>query len=280
MSQEQDFQICVEVEAFIDEAMQGGALELPVLPMVASEVLTTSMSDEVNAEQVSTLIQQDQSMAAHVLRVVNSPAFRGATEIVALQQAIARLGLNYIREIAVTVALSGTQFKHKEYQAVAERAWNLALAAGLWTKEIARTGRKNVEVAYLCGLLHNIGVPLLLKLVREASEQILNEAQLTRVLNAKTAAVSLMLAESWQIPGPMQVAIAQWNNTQYIGEHQEVALTTRAGIKMANWMLDSELELSRIVDCTEIQALDIYPEDAEQLMELQEKISSAMESIR
>ena len=41
-------------------------------------------------------------MAAHVLRVVSSPVYSGRTQIVSLQQAVARLGVSKIREIALT----------------------------------------------------------------------------------------------------------------------------------------------------------------------------------
>ena len=69
--------------------MQNGGLELPVLPAVAIEVLASSVDEQADAKRLAQLIQQDQSLASHVLRVVNAPVFRGTTEIVALQQAIA-----------------------------------------------------------------------------------------------------------------------------------------------------------------------------------------------
>ncbi|MBV1907523.1 MAG: HDOD domain-containing protein [Pseudomonadales bacterium] len=278
-TQQQDLDVCLEVETYITMQLKSGKLELPVLPTIATEVLSTSMEDDADALKVSNLIQQDQSIAANVLRIVNSPAYRGAAEIVALQQAIARLGLNRIREIAITIALSSTQSTNKEYQDVAEREWNVALATGLWTKEIARVCRKNVEIAYLCGLLHNIGVPLVLKLARDATPQILSETQLKMVMAGKMTALSLVLAQSWQIPMPIQVAIEQWRQADYAGEHAALALITGAGVKLANWMLNSELEISNLGACAELQALDIYPEDAEQLLELADKVRATMESI-
>jgi HD-like signal output (HDOD) protein len=73
------------------------ALAMPLLPGVAAEVIASSVDEHSDAARLAELIRQDQSLASHVLRIVNSPAFRGASEIVALQQAIARLGMPRVR---------------------------------------------------------------------------------------------------------------------------------------------------------------------------------------
>ena len=78
------------VSASFSQELASRALEVPLLPNVAAEVLSSSLDDESNAARLAELIQQDQGLASHLLRVVNSPAFRGSAEIVALQQAIAR----------------------------------------------------------------------------------------------------------------------------------------------------------------------------------------------
>lgn len=90
------------------EELAAGELEVPLLPEVATEVLSSTLDDKVTAARLAELIQQDQALAAHLLRVVNAPAFRGSVQIVALQQAIARLGMERIREIALTISLKGT----------------------------------------------------------------------------------------------------------------------------------------------------------------------------
>ena len=137
------------------------------MPGVAAEVLASSLDEQSDAARLAQLIQQDQTLATHLLKVVNSPAFRGASEIVALRQAIARLGMERIREIALTASLSGTLFRPGPYEALGKREWHRALASGLWAKEVSRACRKNVEIAYLCGLLHNVGVPVVLNLLTD-----------------------------------------------------------------------------------------------------------------
>ncbi len=103
--------------AQLGEEFAAGKIELPLLPTVATEVLSSSLDEHSDAARLAGLIQQDQSLATHVIRVVNSPAFRGAIEVVALQQAIARLGMERIREIALSASLKSCVFKKRRLPA-------------------------------------------------------------------------------------------------------------------------------------------------------------------
>ncbi len=106
-------------------------LKLPVLPNVATEVLSSTLDDGADAQKLANLIQKDQSLATHVLRVANLPLFRGSSEIVALQQAIARLGMVRIREIALTASLKNALPCKGSFQLLMDEAWQLGLATGL-----------------------------------------------------------------------------------------------------------------------------------------------------
>ena len=61
----------------LDREISRGEIELPLLPAVAARVLSSSVDEQANAASLADLIRQDQRLASHVLRVVNSPGFRG-----------------------------------------------------------------------------------------------------------------------------------------------------------------------------------------------------------
>ena len=50
------------------------------------------------------------------------------------------LGMERIRETALSASLKSCVFKKGGYQQLAGDSWNIALAAGLWAKEVARAG--------------------------------------------------------------------------------------------------------------------------------------------
>ena len=72
-----------------------GKVDLPLLPGVAMEVTNVAAQENADSRVIAELLRKDQAMAAHVLRVVSSPVYSGRTEIVSLQQAVARLGVSF-----------------------------------------------------------------------------------------------------------------------------------------------------------------------------------------
>ena len=189
-----------ELRRSLASALDTRALQLPPLPGVAAEVIASSIDDHADATRLAELIQTDQGLASHVLRVVNSPSMRAATEIVALRQAIARLGMNRIRDIAIAASLAGALFKRTSYQAESQHAWKLGLCTGLWSRELARACRKNTEMAYLCGLLHNIGTPVVLNALGQANSTHLQPRDIAALLGEFGAAAGELLAREWKLP--------------------------------------------------------------------------------
>jgi HD-like signal output (HDOD) protein len=256
----------------------GGRWELPLLPGVAAEVLASSVEDQSDAARLAALIQQDLSLATHVLRVVNSPAFRGASEIVALQQAIARLGMERIREIALSASLKGVLFCGGPYQQRADRAWQVALASALWAKEVARATRRNVEVAYLCGLLRNIGIPVLLHRLGQIAPH-LDPQSVASVLDRLAAVAGERLARSWSLPAPVVAVIVHGDDFSSAGDHSDAVAVASCGAALGHWMCERSILIADVVKLAAVAHLDLYPDDVEALLEQQESIRAAMESM-
>jgi len=262
------------VAALIDSR----GLLLPPLPGVAAEVMASSLDDDADTARLAQLIQTDQGLAGHVLRVVNSPAMRAATEIVALRQAIARLGMNRIREIAIAASLSGTLFKQPVYQAESMRAWKNALCAGLWAKEVARACRKNTEMAYLCGLLHNIGTPVVLHALGAAGPVRLAECDVVALLAEFGAIAGDLLAREWRLPEPVIATIRLLDDFAAAGQHADSVAVANCAAGLARLMLDGKLSADAVV-FESLRHLNLYPDDVVALLALRERIEVAMESM-
>jgi HD-like signal output (HDOD) protein len=253
-------------------------LKLPVLPNVAAEVLSSTLDDGADAKRLANLIQKDQSLATHVLRVVNSPLFRGTAEIVALQQAIARLGMVRIREIALTASLKNALPAKGAFQVLMDEAWRLGLATGLWAREFARATRKNVELSYLGGLLHNVGSSVIaVEISNRAPNLSLGDAKyLMAALGPESGAT---LVDSWKLPAVVG------NCIQFVGgfanspENQDEVATVEAGRAVAVAMRQESIDPEQIVELEAVQHLNLYPEDVEELLAKVEQISNALESM-
>ncbi|MEN8165476.1 MAG: HDOD domain-containing protein, partial [Acidobacteriota bacterium] len=89
--------------------------------------------------------------------VANSAAYVGAVPCSSLQQAVSRLGLQMITEIAMAVSVRGRMFGNPRCAELLAALWKHSVLTAWFTKEIARAHGHNVEVAFLCGLLHDVG---------------------------------------------------------------------------------------------------------------------------
>ena len=266
----------LDLEQSIRDDISTGRLKLPVLPNVATEVLSSTLDDSSDAVRLASLIQQDQSLASHVLRVVNSPAFRGNSEIVALQQAIARLGMVRIREIALTASLKNAMSSKGSYQELMDDAWKQGLAAGLWSKEVARATRRNVEQAYLCGLLHNIGQSLIaVDLGKRDSALTLSDA--AYLMQALGRDAGLALLEEWQLPPAVATAIDFLGRFAAAGDDADDVAVVEAGSSIAWSSLNETLEAEAVLQNEAVQHLNLYPDDVDELLGYQENISIALE---
>lgn len=262
----------------IQQELREGSMELPLLPNVASQVLTSSLDERNDAEDLAMLIQQDQALASHILRVVNTPAYRGTTEIVALQQAIARLGLDRIREIALTASLKGALFQPGPYDDLMQQSWRDALGMALWAKELARSLRKNVETSYLCGLLNNVGNPVILHRLATATAA-LSPSEAQAVVERCGATAGARLTEMWQLPELVTKCIAHSDNFLVApDEHDAIAITVSAK-EFSKAMALDDLELERMLKIDAVQFLNLYPEDVEGLIELQPKVEETLDAM-
>jgi HDOD domain len=64
------------------------------------ELTSVAAKEDVDARTIADMLKQDPALSAHVLRIVNSPLYSPRAQIVSLQQAVARVGIGKIREIA------------------------------------------------------------------------------------------------------------------------------------------------------------------------------------
>ena len=102
------------------------------------------------------------------MRVANSALYARRTPVVTLPQAIAWLGIREVRNIAFAVAVQGQVFSSTYFRQEMNELWRESVITALFAQEIARLKRRNVESAYLCGLLHRAGMAVILSRVGSA----------------------------------------------------------------------------------------------------------------
>lgn len=215
-------------------ALQQGSLELPLLPDVAREVLLITTEEDCDPRRLADLIRRDASMAGNLMQIANSALYRPSVPIVSLQQAISRLGLLAIRQIAMIITCKTRIFHVPGYEQTVRALFEHSLATALVAQELARQKRLNVEEAFLAGLLHDIGRPVALQTLVDLGHQThtpLPAAVVTASLDQCHPALGALLVQRWDLP----VALAE-----AIGHHHD-PLAAGAAPLLALLMLSDEL---------------------------------------
>jgi len=254
-------------KAILDELqwrVAQGKVDLPLLPGVAMEVTNVAAQENTDSRVIAELLRKDQAMAAHVLRVVASPVYSGRSQIVSLQQAVARLGVQKIREIALAIAFRVGVFKLKGFEREVTALFQHSVGAAMFAQEIARVTRRNVEDAFMCGLLHDVGRPVIL----QALVQILQEQKLQVPSGAVVVAtgdlhadVGGTLADSWTLPEAVEMSIRHHHSLTGPDAHLTSVRITALADELSRFAFEPErMPEAEIRKHPALAPLELYPE--------------------
>jgi len=268
-SRKPDIGVPAAIRSELESRLSAGSLELPLLPGVAMEITSAAAKEDADARTIADMLKRDAALSAHVLRIVNSPVYSPRAQIVSLQQAVARVGAVKIREIALIIACRTGVFKAKGYEQEIDQVFKHSIGTALFAQEIARNTRNNVEDAFLCGLLHDVGRPVLLQalltLLREAKVLATRNAVLELVSELHEAAGSA-LARAWALPETVIVALGKHHTSSPDQESTPVRIVSLADRFAHLTDEGAALTSDALLGHPALAALEIYPEVLEKIV--------------
>lgn len=210
-------------------ALDDPNLELPRIPHVAQRALMALRDPNVDYRKLAELIEQDPVVTAEVLRVVNCVGYRGIREVRRLDAAFTRLGQRNLRSVLLGVSCKGLMIKiGGAHRSVGEEVWRRSLAAGVIVRCMAqRVGLSN-EDGFLIGLLHDIGMFVVLKVVNEYEKlhgRAVSRGLFDRVSDSWHEHIGMRLADAWNLPDPLPELIG--NHHRPPGEDDPLAMWRR-----------------------------------------------------
>lgn len=189
-------------------------LEIPRMPQVAHRALLALRDDNANYKEIAGLVGQDPALAAEVLRVTNSVAYRAIREIRSLELAFARLGVRTLRSIILGATVKGLAIRvGGAERTTGEELWRRSLASGVILRTIGPRWGVPEDEAFLVGLLHDVGLLLALKVVHEYQQyhgRAVGRPIFDRICREWHEQLGNRLAENWNLPEPLP---------QLIGDH-------------------------------------------------------------
>lgn len=205
----------------IRKRLDGDALVIPSMPAIALQCMSALEDPNRTFRRVGELVGKDPVLASRVLRLANSAAFPGKSPATTLENAISRMGTEGLRTALVHYSMyQAFSSRDERIQAAFRGIWEHSLAVALIAKELAGLleAPESVDpgVAYLAGLLHDVGKPVVAALLLEAEKLMsmhktavpwISHTVWKRVVDGSHRSVGVALAQHWKLPPAIGSAV-------------------------------------------------------------------------
>jgi HD-like signal output (HDOD) protein len=184
------------------EAIKNDSLELPSMPDITLRIAKVINDSNTDSEDIAHVVQADPTVAARIISVVNSAAYRGKQPIDNLPEAVTRLGRSVTHNLVISFALGKLFSTHsKVLQQRMIDLWKHVSYVAPICHELAQVtpGLEN-DQALLCGLLHDIGALAILGAATSKPALAENPKQLDLIIDHLKAEVGAMVLRKWEFP--------------------------------------------------------------------------------
>lgn len=151
--------------------------DLPPLPDILMNLEKKINDPDCDILEVSGIIESEPVLSGRLILLANSVLFGGGRDKTEdLHDAVMRLGVKMVLDMAYTLKLPGLFTKTKSFDQF--RFWIHSLGVAYLTRSLAymvKIPQEEIEFAYLCGLMHDIGVVVFDHLIPDEYNQFLQQ---------------------------------------------------------------------------------------------------------
>ena len=187
-------------------------LLIPACPEVLLELNSVMKEQEPDIQLVSDLVNNDVGLYSSLLATVNSPALGLKHSIESVPQAIMLLGQKRTFTLLHSVVMRNSLEKHGRL----DRFWDTATEVAGLCSRLAAQLTVNQDKAYSIGMLHDIGIPVMMAnfpsykdFLRDASGLSLREFSTQEVehFNLDHFTLGYRLTKEWHLPAAVSKII-------------------------------------------------------------------------
>ncbi|PCH85531.1 MAG: metal-dependent hydrolase [Piscirickettsiaceae bacterium] len=200
----------------VSQEIQNNRLEIPSIPDTAIKVRKAISDHNISSDKIARITQVDPAITAQLIKVANSPLFRGREKIESLPPAITRLGLKAIGNLITSFTMRMVfNAKTKDVKQHISQLWlHSRDVAGICAVMAKKLKGFDPDKALLAGLVHDIGaIPVLThadkhpNLMNNASEAMQAVAKLTPTIGS-------MVLKKWNFTEDFQSVALHAENWQ------------------------------------------------------------------
>lgn len=207
----------------------------PQLPSTAVELLELARQDAVQPSAMVGLLERDPMLAAELLRLAQSSAYGAGSSVRTLDEAIVRLGLRRTAELFLHVALEARVFRAAGYQTKMNDLRKHSVAVAHLSRLVARQAGVLDQSAFICGLLHDVGIAATLIALVEtcpADEQVPDFSEVWPAIETVHLQAGGILASTWRFPSEVTYVIERHHDFVENGTTHPLS----AVVNLADWL--------------------------------------------
>ena len=208
-----------KIQAYIDR--------MPSLSTTVIKVLETCNNPRASANDLQRIISLDPILTARVLKLINSAYYSPGVPITSLARAIVMLGLNTVKNLALSFAILENLRTNGSLSAFTpDEFWTHSLCVGVIAKSLAAVKEdtaQGLEAFFVAGLLHDLGkIPLNRQFPEEyhraweTAEQDLVALRHCefKLLGMDHCAVGSMIAKKWHLGATLVETLSHHHNPE------------------------------------------------------------------
>ncbi|MFQ5738579.1 MAG: HDOD domain-containing protein [Acidobacteriota bacterium] len=221
--------------------------KLPTLPGVAAQLVQYCFEPDAELGEIARILGHDPALSAKVLKVVNSPFYGLRKQVTTLSHAVALLGFNSIRTLALSFSLVRGLRRNGRGGFDYAHYWRRSVLSGAAARALGLANDlENPEELLLAGLLQDIGLLALQEVLSEeygclvkqsAGDHILLQRLEMEHLGVDHAQVGGWLAEMWQLPEVFQISLCCSHDPDRM-EVPEELLSMVQCVSLSGWIAD------------------------------------------
>ncbi len=218
----------------------GDVTKLPSMPQIYTELSRLLSNENARVDDVAAVLQQDPSMCAKVMQLVNSAFVGLGRRMTSIRHAVVYLGLGHVKNLTLVAGVfdGGKPVPLLDTHKMQQHA--------LITAKVAShmfTDKEMANEAFLAGMLHDIGTLVLASRCERTYADLCSEHAATgesmhaiemRTCDASHAEIGGYLLGLWGLPSAVAEAVAHHHRAPDVGEQ---ALTSAGSVYLAQAIL-------------------------------------------
>ena len=194
--------------------------DIATLPEVTVKIISIVEAPRSTARDLHEVIKTDPALSARLLKVVNSAFYGLPGQVSTIDRAIVLLGLSTVKNIAIAASISRLFTGERISETFTGKdIWRHSVAVAVLTRQIyqhAFSHQPDAEEAFLCGLIHDLGLLVIRQAFPEQLAQVIDHCAKKggnfceveeKIVGANHQQFGQQLAAKWKFPTRLRTVL-------------------------------------------------------------------------